>query len=83
LRHAQAAVLGGYLHAEAAQVGQALHVLIGDLRVAFDDAAVDGVEELPQLAEEGAGARLVSLGWFGERVDQLQRKTTEEQFFGE
>jgi len=37
------------LHPETPQVGKAFYALVGDLRVAFDDAAVDGVEEFPQL----------------------------------
>ena len=83
LRHVQAAVLGRYFHAEAAQFGQALHIFIGNLGISLDDAAVDGAEKLPQLVEERLGASLLGVGRLGEGVDELQRKATEKQLFGE
>ena len=55
LRQIQPAVLRRDLHAETTQLGKAFHVLVGDLSVALDDAAVDGVEEFPQPAQELLG----------------------------
>ena len=61
LRHVQPAVLRRDFHAETTQVGETFHVLVGDLRVALDHAAVDGVDEFPQPGQErlGPGGLLV------------------------
>ena len=62
LRHIHSAVLGRYFYAEAAQFGQAFHILIGNLGIALDDAAVDAVEELSQPAEKLLASRLLGVG---------------------
>ena len=65
LRQIQSAVLRRDLHSEATQFGKALHVLVGDLRVALDDAAVDGVEEFPQPGQELLGPSGLGFGGLG------------------
>ena len=75
LRHVQAAVLGRDFYAEAAQLGQALHVLVGNLGVPLDDAAVDSAEKLAQRLEELFGASLLGIRWLGKGMDELQRET--------
>lgn len=68
LRHVQPAVLGRNLQAETAQLGQAFHVLVGDLGSTLDDAAVHGVEEFPQFDQKRLGSGLLGVRRLGKWV---------------
>src|SRR3984957_9188124 len=83
LRHVQPAVFRRDLHPETTQFGEALDIFVGDLRVALDDAAVDRVEEFPQLGQELLGASGLFIRGPGKWVNELKRKSAEEKLLGQ
>lgn len=84
LGEAEASVLGVDLHAEGADVLEAVDDLVGDLCLALDTGRVDlRLAEVAQLGEELLAALYVVLGGHGMRVDQIEAEATEEQFLGE
>src|SRR4051812_34544400 len=84
LRQAEAAVLLGDLHAERAELLEAVDDLFGDLRVALDLQRVDVLdEERAQALEEGLA--LLDRGGveLGLRVDEVELEVAEEQLLAE
>lgn len=83
LGHVQSAVLRWNFQAKTAEFGKTFDILVWNPRLTLDDGAVDGIEEFPQLSQKGLGASRLVARRPGKRMDQLQRKPTEEQFLGE
>jgi hypothetical protein len=84
VRQSAPAVLHRDLHPEGAELGEALHDGLGDLRVPLDLRGVHlGRQEALQPGEELAAARLVLRRRPGVGMHQLDAEAAEEQLLGE
>src|SRR5690606_21446933 len=84
LGEARAAVGFGDLHAEHADAGQRLDVLVRDAGLALDDGAVQfGFADGAQAIEERLGARGVVGRGARVRVDQIEPEPPEVELLGE